>query len=90
VIAELLLQALVATPAKAAKAKGAGERVTIDDIESHLRGLVGGVSESVEKAKLPLIGGGVAAVVLLVLLVFFLGKRRGRKRSTIVEIRRVV
>lgn len=87
-IAELLLQALLPMPAKAAK--GARDKVTIDDIESHLRGLVGGVSESVEKAKLPLIGGGVAAVVLVILLVFLLGKRRGRKRATIVEIRRVV
>lgn len=87
-IADLLLQALLGMPAKAAAGKG--ERVTIDDIESHLRGLAGGVSESVEKAKLPLIGGGVAAVVLLILVVFLLGKRRGRKRATVVEIRRVV
>lgn len=89
-IAELLLQMLVASPGKA-KAKAAkGGPVTIEDIETHLRGLAGGVSESVEKVKVPLIGGGVAAVVLLILLVFLLGKRRGRKRATVVEIRRVV
>jgi hypothetical protein len=82
VIVELLLQALAS--------KAAGERVTIDDIEAHFRDLVGSTTSTVEKAKLPLIGGGVAAVVLLMLLLFLLGKRRGRKRATVVEIRRVV
>jgi|NGEPerStandDraft_5_1074534.scaffolds.fasta_scaffold17356_3 hypothetical protein len=32
---------------------------------------------------------GVAAVAAVVLVAFFLGSRRGRKRRTIVEVRRV-
>jgi hypothetical protein len=85
VIAELLLQALVAKPAK-----GAGERVTIDDVEARFRDLVGTASGSVERAKVPLVGGGVAAVVLVMLLLYLLGRRRGRKRATVLEIRRIV
>jgi|HubBroStandDraft_1064217.scaffolds.fasta_scaffold61325_2 hypothetical protein len=78
----LLLQVLLG--------KASGERVTIDDIESRFRELTGTATSSAERAKVPAIGGSVAAVVLLLLLVYFLGKRRGRKRSTVVEIRRVV
>lgn len=32
---------------------------------------------------------GAGAVVVVILLVFALGKRRGAKRSTVVEIRRI-
>jgi len=32
---------------------------------------------------------GVVAAVVLLLLAFLLGTRKGRKRSTVVEIRRV-
>ena len=81
-IVELLLQALAS--------KAAGERVTIEDIESRFRDLVGTTTANVDRAKLPLIGGGVATVVLLMLLLFLIGKRRGRKRATVVEIRRIV
>jgi hypothetical protein len=70
--------------------KSAGDRITIDDIEARFRELTGSATSTAEKAKVPAIGGGVAVVVLLLLLVYLLGKRRGRKRSTVVEIRRVV
>ena len=49
----------------------------------------GEVEESAEAAKTPImaIAGGVA--VAIVIVAFLLGKRRGRRRSTVVEIRRV-
>lgn len=81
-IAELLLQALAGT--------AGGDRITIDDIEARFRDLAGGATSSVERAKVPLLGGGVAAAVLLLLLVYALGRRRGRKRATVLEIRRIV
>jgi hypothetical protein len=82
VITTLLLQALNAT--------GPGERITLDDIEARFRELSGSATGSVEKAKVPLIGGGVAALVLLLILFYLLGRRRGRKRATVLEIRRIV
>ena len=64
-------------------------RVTRDDIEAKLRALRGEVEETgevvVEKGK-ALIGAAAAGVLGLV---FLLGVRRGRKKSTVVEIRRV-
>ena len=67
----------------------ATQRISRDDIEAKLRELKGEVDETTEKAK-P-IGLAAAAVVgvLVVGVVYLLGKRRGTKLSTVVEIRRV-
>ena len=43
----------------------------------------------VKSKRTRIIQGASAAAVVIVLLVFVFGKRAGRKRSTIVEIRRV-
>ncbi len=64
-------------------------RITRADIEGKLRDLRGEVQETAEAAKAPImaIAAGVAAVI--VIGTFLLGKRRGRRKSTVVEIRRV-
>ena len=64
-------------------------KITRADIEGKLHEMRGDVEESAEAAKTPImaIAGGVAVAV--VLLAFLLGKRRGRRKSTVVEIRRV-
>jgi len=64
-------------------------RITRADIEGRLRDMRGDVEETTEAARTPImaIAGGV--VVAVVLIAFMLGKRRGRRRSTVVEIRRV-
>jgi hypothetical protein len=68
------------------KRKGA---VTRADIEAKLDQIRGVTDEQVEKAeeatKAALIAGGI----LLIIVAFLLGKRRGSKKSTIVEIRRI-
>jgi hypothetical protein len=67
----------------------ANGRITRADIESKLRELRGDVEETgeavVEKGK-ALVGVAVAGVIGFV---FLLGVRRGKKKSTVVEIRRV-
>ena len=64
-------------------------RISRGDIEAKLRQMRGEVDKTAEAAKVPImaIAGGVAAAV--VVLAFLLGKRRGRRKSTVVEIRRV-
>ena len=66
-----------------------GRRITRADIENKLREMRGEVEETAEAAKAPImaIAAGVGAVV--VIAAFLLGKRRGRRKSTVVEIRRV-
>ncbi len=64
-------------------------KVTRDDIEAKLRQLRGEADKVEESAKGPLalVGGAVGVVMLG--LAFLLGKRKGKKVSTTVEIRRV-
>ncbi len=68
---------------------GIQRRITRGDIEAKLREMRGDVEQTAEAAKVPIlaIAGGVAAAVVVV--TFLLGKRRGRRKSTVVEIRRV-
>lgn len=63
-------------------------RVSRDDIEAKLREIQGEVDETAEQAKgMALTVGAVVAVGLLV-VVFALGSRRGRRKTTVVEVRR--
>ncbi|HEX4775763.1 MAG TPA: hypothetical protein VFW74_03230 [Acidimicrobiia bacterium] len=65
------------------------KHITRDDIESKLEELRGGVDEGVDQARNIGMIVGVVAVGVIVVGAFLLGRRRGRKRQTIVEIRRV-
>lgn len=65
------------------------EKVTRDDIEAKLRQIRGEVEHTADTAKPIALAIGVAAAVVLVAGVYLLGKRRGQKKTTIVEIRRV-
>ncbi len=65
------------------------DRITRDDIEAKLRELEGDARDQVASARNTVIAAGVIAGVLLLLLAFLLGRRGGRERSTVVEIRRV-
>jgi hypothetical protein len=66
-----------------------GDPVTKADIEAKLTQLKGGVDEQVANVRGIAIAAGVAVVAVLVLGTFLIGRRRGRKLATIVEIRRV-
>lgn len=64
-------------------------RITRGDLEAKLREVRGQVEQTGESAKsVGIIVAGVAAVAV-VAVVFLMGRRRGRRKSTIVEIRRV-
>ncbi len=64
-------------------------RITRADLEAKLRDVSGDVGETVEAAKSQLVGGVVAGVLLALIVAYLFGRRRGRKRSAVVEIRRV-
>lgn len=65
------------------------DRITRDDLEDKFRELEGEAREQVESARSTAITAGVVALLVLLLLAFLLGRRKGRHRSTVVEIRRV-
>jgi hypothetical protein len=59
------------------------------DLEAKLREISGDVGDTVEAVKPQIFGGAAAGLLLAVIGAYLLGRRRGRKRSAIVEIRRV-
>jgi hypothetical protein len=64
-------------------------RITRDDLAAKLRELEGGARDQAESAKATIVTAGVIVAALLLLLAFLLGRRAGKQRSTVVEIRRV-
>ncbi len=65
------------------------QRITRDDLETRFRQLQDSVQGRVEDKKQTLMTAGIVAGVVLLLVVFLLGSRRGKKKTTLVEIRRV-
>ena len=63
--------------------------ITRGDIESKLREIEGGVKQRLDdsRQKLIAIAGGVSLALLV--LSYLLGKRKGKKKTTFVEIRRL-
>ena len=68
---------------------GEGRVVTRDDIEAKLREIRGDVDAIGEGAKQYAIIAGAAVAVVVVALAFTLGKRKGKRKTTVVEVRRV-
>jgi 1-aminocyclopropane-1-carboxylate deaminase/D-cysteine desulfhydrase-like pyridoxal-dependent ACC family enzyme len=60
-----------------------------DDLEAKMRELQGEVTETTEAATSKLVTVGAVVAVSIIAVAFFLGRRRGTKRTTIVEVRRV-
>ncbi len=63
--------------------------VSRDDIEAKLREIKGEVADTAESAKGMVIAAGAAVAVVVVIGIFLFGKRRGKKKTTIVEVRRL-
>jgi hypothetical protein len=67
----------------------ADDPVTPDDIEAKLRDIFDGAREEVGEARSQLTTVLGIIAILIVLLSYVLGRRTGRKRSTVVEVRRM-
>ena len=59
------------------------------DIERKLRELQGGVTETRDAAANTLVTVGAVVAVGVIAAAFLLGRRKGKKRRTIVEVRRI-
>ena len=68
---------------------GVDRPITRADLEAKFRELRGATEPGAQKARGVGIAALVAGGVVLVVVAFLLGRRRGRKRRTIVEVRRV-
>jgi hypothetical protein len=65
------------------------ERITRDQIEAKFRELTGGVEEDLESARSQALTVAVGVGIALVAVIFLIGRRSGRRRSAVVEVRRI-
>ncbi|MGH9084441.1 MAG: hypothetical protein ACRDYW_03215 [Acidimicrobiales bacterium] len=63
--------------------------ITRNDLESKFRELQGEVDDTAESAKSTLIAVGAVVAVGVIAIAFLAGRRRGKKRTTVVEVRRI-
>ncbi len=63
--------------------------LTRDDLEAKFRELQGDAEETVDEVKGYAVTAAIAVGIVVVAAVFVLGRRKGRRKSTIVEIRRI-
>lgn len=69
--------------------KTADEPITAADLRSKLQGFQGEVQGKVDDKKMTIAGVAAGGALVLIILFFLLGKRSGKKKSAIIEIRRV-
>jgi hypothetical protein len=67
----------------------ASERITRDQIEAKFRELTGEVADEAESTRSQLVTVGLAVGLAVVAVIFLVGRRSGRRRSAVVEVRRV-
>jgi hypothetical protein len=65
------------------------KNITRSDIESKLRELQGEVDENLDSARSVGLVAGLGAAVVLILIAYILGRRKGKKRAMVLEIRRI-
>ena len=65
------------------------KEITRRDLESKFRELQGEVNSAGDSAKSYALVVGAVAAVAVVGVAYFLGRRRGKRRSTVVEVRRL-
>jgi hypothetical protein len=70
-------------------ATGTQTKITPEDLEKKFRTLQGEVQGAVDDKKPAVAGIAAGGGLLLLILVFLIGKRSGKRRSSIVEIRRI-
>ena len=63
--------------------------ITKDDIEAKLRELRGDIREQTESARTTGVAIAVGVVMLAIVGAYIAGRRRGRKRQPVLEIRRI-
>ena len=64
-------------------------KITKAEIEANLREIQGDVGAKAEAAKVPAIAIAVSVAVVTIAAAYFFGRRKGKKRQTVLEIRRI-
>jgi uncharacterized membrane protein YvbJ len=65
------------------------DKISPQDLQNKLQAFQNGVQGKVDDKKSTIAVAGGVAIVVLILVFFLLGKRSGRKKTTLVEIKRI-
>ena len=65
------------------------EKISPEDLQRKLQSFQDGIQGKVEDQKSTLMAVGAGALVVMLIVFFLLGKRAGKKKTTLVEIRRI-
>lgn len=65
------------------------EKITPDDLQKKFQALQGEVQGKVDDKKVSIAAVAGGAATFLMIVMFLLGKRAGKKKSAVIEIRRV-
>lgn len=68
---------------------GDGERITRDSLEGALRDLQSDVDRDTPPLLVKVAYGAAVAASVLISLAYVFGRRAGRRRATVVEVRRI-
>lgn len=74
---------------KAAEETEVVDKISRDDIAAQFRQLTGDVNETAQTMTKAAAAGGAALVTLLLIIFFLMGRSKGQKKTTVVEIVRV-
>lgn len=64
-------------------------KISPEDLQGKLQAFQDGVQGKVDDKKSTLLTVGGGALILMLIIFFLLGKRSGKKRTTLVEIKRI-
>ena len=77
------------TPSTPVSGSGPGGRIELADIREKLEEIRGEVDETKDSVRPYLTHAAVAGAVIVVAVAFLVGRKRGRRKSTWVEIKRL-
>lgn len=64
-------------------------KITPQDLQRKLQGFQDGIQGKVDEKRSTIMTAGASVGVVLLVIFFLLGKRSGKRKTTIVEIKRV-
>lgn len=64
------------------------QKITRDDLEAKFRQLTADVDDRADAAKGTVVAVGAVVAAVVVVGVFLLGRSRGRRKTTVIEVRR--
>ena len=74
---------------KRSKAADEEDLISRDDIEAKFREVTGDINDTAQRLARGAVTGAAVALIVVLILVFLLGRSKGKKKTTLVEIVRI-